>query len=182
MKKHNFKKNDCFLMRGKDINDPMTVYEITDIDEEQIWAKSISINNKIIHGFPISDRYDESIPDDAIPLPSNSWLWVRKRMKAFVDETSAYLRDNAIKETNDVIIGRHYIFRPGAISTITEIGKEAIKYDSFKFDEDYISPFWTGTAQKDDSDIWYTITDETYNEVIRRYNVLLSVIREKLYK
>lgn len=43
MEKYNYKKNDCFLMRGTDIDEPMTVYQITDIDEIHIWAKSLSI-------------------------------------------------------------------------------------------------------------------------------------------
>ena len=179
MGKYNFTKNDCFLLRGKDINEPMTVYQITDIDEVHIWAKHISITNKMIYGFPISDQYDNSIPDDAIPLPSNSWLWVRKKMKAFVDENTSYLRDNVNKETNDVVIGGHYMLRPGALYTITEVRKDSISYDSFKIDEDFISPFWTGTTRKNDTDIWYVISDETYKEVIHRYNELLSRLRYK---
>ena len=102
-------------------------------------------------------------------------------MKAFVDENTAYLRDNANKETNDVVIGGHYMLIPGALYTIKEIRKDSISYDSFKIDEDFISPFWTGTTQKDDTNIWYTISDETYKEVIRRYNELLSRLRKKFY-
>ena len=179
MEKYNYKKNDCFLMRGKDINDPMTIYQITDIDENHVWAKSICIKTEMIHGFPIADQYDNSIPDDAIPLPSNSWRWARKQMSSFVKETSAYLDDNIIEEKVDIVIGGHYMYRSSDIATIKEIGEERIKFKVFKIDEDFISPCWKGDCGKNHTERWYAISDETYNEVVRRYDGLLSRLRVK---
>ena len=179
MEKCNYKKNDCFLMRGTDIKEPMTVYQIIDIDENHVWAKSLCIKAEMIHGWPIAEEYNDSIPDDAIPLPSNSWRWARKQMSSFVKETSAYLDDNIIEEKADIVIGGRY-YRYGDITTIKEIGDERIKYMVFKIDEDFISPCWTGDCRKDDKESWYAISDETYNEVIRRYNELLSRLRNKI--
>ena len=179
MGKYNFTKNDCFLLRGKDINEPMTVYQITYIDEIHIWAKSLNITNRMIHGWPISDEYDNAIPDNAILLPSNSWRWARKQMLSFVKETNAYLHDNIIKQNADIVIGGHYLYRYSEITTVKEIGEEKIKINVFKLDEDIISPYWTGEFRKVDIDIWYAISDETYNEVIRSYNELLSRLRKK---
>lgn len=177
MEKYKYIKNDCFLMRDSDINEPMTVYQITDIDEKHIWAKSLCIANNMIHGLPISEEYDKTIPDDAIPLPSNSWQWARNQMSSFVKETSAYLRDNVINKTTDIKIGGHYIDSRNNLTTIKGIGEERIKYKLFKIDEDFISPYWTGDVRKDNSDIWHAISDKTYNESLRRYKELLSRIR-----
>ena len=96
MEKNNYSKNDCFLMKGSDNNDPMTVYQITDIDETHTYAKSLSITTQMVHGWPISQEYDKNIPENAIPLPLNSWQWARKQMSSFVKETISYLYDNII--------------------------------------------------------------------------------------
>ena len=56
MEKNNYSKNDCFLMKGSDNNDPMTVYQITDIDETHTYAKSLSITTQMVHGWPISQE------------------------------------------------------------------------------------------------------------------------------
>ena len=181
MEKNNYKKNDCFLLRGTDVNDPMTVFQITSIDEIHIWAKTVSITNKMIDGWPTSDKYGNVIPDNAIRLPSNSWRWAKKQMLSFVKETNAYLHDNIIKEKADIVIGGHY-YSYGEITTVKEIGDERIKFMVFKLDEDCISPYWTRDWRKDNTESWYSISDETYNEVIRRYNDLLSRIRNKFCK
>lgn len=180
MEKYNYTKNDCFLMKGSDINDPMTVYQITDIDETHICAKSLSITTQMVHGWPITEEYDDVVPDGAIPLPSNSWRWARKQMSSFVKETSAYLYDNIIKEKTDIVVGCHYLDRCSDISTVKEIEGERIKFKVFKIDEDFISPCWTGDCGKDHTERWHAISDETYNEVVRRYNDLLSKLRNKL--
>ena len=139
MEKNNYSKNDCFLMKGSDNNDPMTVYQITDIDETHTYAKSLSITTQMVHGWPISQEYDKNIPENAIPLPSNSWQWARKQMSSFVKETIAYLYDNIIDGKTDIIVGGHYIDRGSDITTVEEIGDERIRFKVFKIDEDFIT-------------------------------------------
>lgn len=179
MEKNNYSKNDCFLMKGSDNNDPMTVYQITDIDETHTYAKSLSITTQMVYGWPISQEYDKNIPENAIPLPSNSWQWARKQMSSFVKETIAYLYDNIIDGKTDIIVGGHYIDRGSDITTVEEIGDERIRFKVFKIDEDFISPCWKGDCGKDHTERWHAISDETYNEVIRRYNELLLRLRKK---
>ena len=182
MGKYNFKKNDCFLLRNEDINKPMTVYQIMDMSKKHIWAKSISITNIMIHGMPIAHKYEKPIPEDALPLPTNSWQWAKKQMIAFVKEMNTYIRDNAVKGKSDPVIGGHYMDSRSNITTIKEINEDEIKYDLFKFDEDFISPYWTGSYRKDATDEWYTISDSVYNEAIRRYNEFLLTIRKRFCK
>lgn len=181
MEKKNFTKNDCFLIKGRDINEPMIIYQITDIDEIHIWAKNISIKNEIIDGFPVSEMYDEAIPDIAIRLPSDSWRWAKNQMLSFVKETFTYLRENVIKEKVDIVIGGHYLLNSSEITTVKEIGEERIKTNVFKIDEDYISPYFTGDCPNNNAYLWYAISDENYNELISKYNKLLSKLRNKFY-
>ena len=174
------KKDDCFLMMGSKISEPMTIYQITGVCEEAIWARNISVKQEMVFGFPVSNEYHDGIPEDAIPLPSNSWEWCKEQMISFVEEINIFLRGKIKKKTCNITIGKHYVERPGCVCTVTEIGEERIKYDLFRYDEDYISPNWSGDASLDSTNNWYTITNETYNELLRKYEEFLSRIRNKL--
>ena len=174
------KKDDCFLMMGSKISEPMTIYQITDVFEEAIWARNISVKQEMVFGFPVSNEYHDGIPEDAIPLPSNSWEWCKEQMISFVEEINIFLRGKIKKKTCNITLGKHYVERPGCVCTVTEIGEERIKYDLFRYDEDFISPYWSGDASLDSTDNWYTITNETYDELLRKYEEFLSRIRNKL--
>lgn len=174
------KKGDCFLVKGKEINEPMTVYYVTDIDENYIWAKSFSVDTTMISALPIEDKYNNDIPPNIIPLPSDSWEWGKKEMLSFLKEINAYLIDNVIKEKTEIITGCHY-YNNCDIYTITEIGEERIRYNLIKLDEDFISPYWTGDTSRDNAEMWYPISEEMYSEVVSRYNRLLSRLRKKFW-
>ena len=60
------RKNDCFLMQGASIFEPMTLYYITDIKKDKIRALSICISDIMVQGFQYDREYDNDIPEEAI--------------------------------------------------------------------------------------------------------------------
>ncbi|MBO4588403.1 MAG: hypothetical protein J5711_05825 [Bacteroidales bacterium] len=173
------KKNDCFLIKGVNMEDPMIVYHIVDIQGDKLWAKNLYVGNEMVQGWPTSSEYDNDIPDDAIPLPPDSWEWGKAEMIAFVKDTFAYLRQMAIREKPQIKIGGHYVGGHGGIHTVTGIDEDKIRYGEFRLDEDDISPCWKGELRPEDADRWYAISDETNYEVICRYDEFLSRLRKR---
>ena len=172
-------KNDCFLMRGSAIDEPMTVYCVEDVCAEKIWAKSLLVENEMVQGWPIPNEYDNNIPENAILLPADSWQWGKNEMLTFIKDTFDLLRKKAIRVKPEIRIGSHYVGGHGGVHTVTEIGEERIKFIEFRLDEDDISPCWKGEVRPDDTDDWYAISEETYTEVIQGYNDLLTKLRKK---
>lgn len=172
------KVNDCFLMRGENITDPMTVYCITDISNGKMWMKSLLVSDKMVHGWPTSCTSAESIPEEAIPLSPDSWQWGKKQMLSFLDEIYAYLKENVTERKSKFDVGEHYMGRIG-ICTVKEIGAEKAKHQLFRLDEDDISPIWTGEDPLGYIKGRYAVSEEVYNEVMHRYNKLLMRLRER---
>ena len=172
--------NECFLMRGSKMDDPMTVYFITSVLGDKLWAKRFYVGNNMVQGWPCPHEYDNAIPNNAILLPSDTWQWCKGEMLLFLKEVYKYLRENVIKEKAQIIIGCHYVGGHGGIKTVTEIGDDKIKYDLFRLDEDDISPCWTGEVNVSDTEEWYAVSEETYDEVLCRYKKLLSKLRARL--
>ena len=172
------KVNDCFLLMGSKANEPMTVYCITQITKDKIWAKSICVKNESVDGWPTSDEYENDVPDDAILLPPDSWDWGKKQMLSFLKETYDYLSKNTMEGKPEIVVGGHYI-EHGGIHTVKEIGKEKVKYKLFRLDEDNISPLWSGDVGVDGTNRWCAISDKTYSEVMRRYDEFLWKLRVK---
>lgn len=173
--------NDCFLMRGEKITDPMTVYCITDINEGKMWMKRLYVGDDMVQGWPTSSTSAESIPEEAIPLPPDSWKWGKRQMLSFLDEIYAYLKENVTERKSKFDVGEHYIGH-GGIHTVKEIGSEKIKHRLFRLDEDDISPIWTGEVPLNDIEDRYAVSEEVYNEVMHRYNKLLMRLRERFCK
>lgn len=161
------------------MEEPMTVYSIDDVRGDKIWAKSLLVKNEMVHGWPVPEEYDNNIPKDAIQLPSDSWDWGKKEMLSFIKKTFDYLCKMAIKEKSQIKIGGHYVGGHGGIHTVTEIADEKVKFREFRLDEDDISPCWTGEVNSDDTDRWYAISEETYEEVYHRYDEFLTRLRER---
>lgn len=178
-KKKTMETNDCFLMRGKKITDPMAVYCITGISGGKMWMKRLYVGDAMVQGWPTSGTSAKTIPEEAIPLPSDSWQWGKSQMLSFLDEIYAYLKDNVTEKRSKFEVGEHYTGH-GGIKTVTEIGNGKIKYDLFRLDEDDISPCWRGEEGLCDTDCWYAISEESFNEVSRRYKELLSILRTRL--
>lgn len=172
------KENYCFLMRGEKITDPMTVYCITDISGGKMWMKELLVSDKMVHGWPTSSTSAESIPEEAIPLPSDSWKWGKRQMLSFLDEIYAYLKENVTERKSKFDVGEHYMGHSG-ICTVKEIGAEKVKHQLFRLDEDDISPFWAGEDSLGHIDGRYAVSEEVYNEVMHRYNKLLMRLRER---
>ena len=77
------KKNDCFLMKGSNDSEPMTLYYITDMYSDKIRALSICIKDDMVQGLEYDSEYDNEIPEDAIMLPSNTYDHVKNEMNIF---------------------------------------------------------------------------------------------------
>ena len=173
------KKNDCFLIKRGGVDESMTVYHITDIRKDKLWAKSLHIEKRMVHGWPTPNEYDNNIPEGAIMLSSDSWEWGKKEMISFINETFYYLRNVAIKEKPQIKVCGHYVGGHGGIHTVTEIGEERIKYREFRLEEDDISLSWTGESPLDTAERWYAISEEAYKETLRRYDDFLSRLGNK---
>lgn len=174
------KKDDCFLMRGASITEPMTVYCITGMKKDKIWARTLSVSDNSVDGWPTSREYDGPIPEDAILLPPDSWQWGKNQMLSFIDEIYGYLRKKTSKRKSKVFVGGRYIGHSG-ICTIKNMDEEKIKYRLFRLDEDNISPKWTGEYPLKNFEGRYAVSEEVYNEVMRRYNNLLTRLRERFF-
>ncbi|MBR1792483.1 MAG: hypothetical protein IJ764_02440 [Bacteroidales bacterium] len=132
------KIGDCFLMKGLTINEPMTLYYITDINGDKIQALSIYVHDKMVQGLDVANEYDDEIPTDAILLPEGTYDRVKESMNKFVEETTSYLQAHCNRKGFKVRIGGHYWDRH--IETITEINGNKTKYDLFRFETENISP------------------------------------------
>ena len=154
------------------------MYCITGITEDKIWAKTLAVSDNSVDGWPTSGKYDGPIPEDAILLPPDSWQWGKRQMLSFLDETYGYLRENTSKRKSKVFVGGHYIGHSG-IRTIENIGEEKIKFRIFRLDEDNISPKWSGEYPLKDFEGRYAVSEEVFNEVMRRYNELLTRLRNR---
>ena len=166
------------MMRGENITDPMTVYCITGVSGGKMWMKRLYVGDDMVQGWPTSSTSAESIPEDAIPLPPDSWQWGKDQMLSFLDDVYAYLKREVSERKSKFDVGEHYMGRNG-IRTVKEIGAEKVKYQLFRLDEDDISPFWTGEVPLGDIDGRYAVSEEVYNEVMHRYNKLLMRLRER---
>lgn len=170
---------DCFLMKGLTINEPMTLYHITDINDDKIQALSIYVHDKMVQGLDCAEEYDNDIPSDAILLPEGTYDRVKESMKIFLEETRNYLQAHCNCKGFKVRVGGHYWERD--IETITGIDGNKTKYDLFRLETENISPCWSGEGFVDRLESYGTeVTDEAFNEVKRRYSQYVKNLKESL--
>lgn len=174
-------KKECFLMQGASINEPMTLYYITDIKKDKIRALSICISDEMVQGLEYDSEYDNDIPEEAIPLPTVTYQNVRTAMLSFLKEIKSFIEENLMEGDFTIEIGRHYY--DGYIHTITEIGETRLKYKLFRLEEENISPCWSGDAFIDSiQNRCLPISDCTFDEVIHKYECFVAKLRHELYK
>lgn len=175
------RKNDCFLMQGASINEPMTLYYITDMKKDKIRALCICIRDEMVQGLEYDSEYDNDIPEEAIPLPAVTYQNVKAAMLSFLKEIRSFIGKNLIEGEFTIEIGRHYY--DGYIRTITEIGETRLKYKLFRLEEENISPCWSGNALIDSiKNRCLPISDSTFDEVVHKYKCFVTKLRHKLYK
>jgi hypothetical protein len=175
------KKNDCFLMQGSSINDPMTIYYITDMKKDKIRALSICIKDDMVQGLKCDSEYDNDIPKEAIPLPTLAYQNVRTTMLSFLKDIKSFIKENLIEGDFTIDVGCHYY--DGYIHTITEIGEKRLKYKLFRLEEENISPCWSGDDLIDSfKNHCLPISDKTYDEVVQKYECFVAQLRHELYK
>lgn len=175
------KRGDCFIMKGSTINEPMTLYYITDEYADKLRALRVCINHKMVQGLDYDDEYDNDIPEEAVMLPPNTYSMVRESMKKFLNETKAYIESNIEQGDFKLQVGKHYY--DGYIHTITEIGETRANYNLFRLEEENISPFWTGDGNIDSLESHCVpISEIVFQEVKRRYNEFVINLRKMMYK
>ena len=168
-------KNDCFLMKGSDINEPMTLYFVSSVSEDKLHALSICIKDSMVQALSHGWDYEEVIPEKAVLLPSDTYQKVKHEMATFLKEIKFYISNKLIKGDFKIEIGGHYY--DGYIYTITEIGESKVKYDLFRLEEENISPFWSGESHIDNiHDYCWPISNETYKEVLEKYKSFVSAL------
>lgn len=175
------RKSDCFIMQGASIKDPMTLYYITEMNKDKIRALSICINDNMVQGLEDDSEYDNEIPKEAITLPSGTYEKAKSSMRLFLEDVKTFLNNHVIKEVFQIKIGGHYY--DGYIHTITDIDEERVKYKLFRLEEENISPSWTGDAPVDSiKNYCFPISEQTYNEVLKRYQSFVDSLRLVLYQ
>ncbi len=179
MERIRLKTGDCFLLKGLTINEPMTLYYVTDIHNDKIQARSIYIHDKMVQGLDHAQEYNNDIPTDAILLSAGTYDRIKESMKSFVEETRNYLRAHCNCNGFKVRVGGHYWERH--IETITEIDGNKTKFDLFRLETENISPSWTGEGFVDGLERdGVEVSDEVFNEVICRYNQYVKNLKESL--
>ena len=174
------KKGDCFIMKGSNINEPMTLYYITEEYDDKLRALSICIKNEMVQGLDYDNEYDNDIPEEAVILPPDTYSQVKELMKMFLKETKTFIGKRIKQGDFELQVGHHYY--DGYIYTITEIGEKRAKYNLFRLEEENISPYWTGDGNIDSlTDHCVPISDEVYKEVKKRYDEFVLGLRTMLY-
>ena len=167
-------------MKGSTINEPMTLYYITDEYDDKICALSICVKNQMVQGLDYDNEYDNDIPEKAVILPPDTYSTVKELMKTFLKETKTFIEERIEQGDFELQVGHHYY--DGYIYTITEIGETRAKYNLFRLEEENISPYWTGDGNIDSLiDYCVPISDDVYKEVRQRYDEFVLGLRTRLY-
>lgn len=173
------KKGDCILMKGTTINEPMTLYHITDITDAKIHGLRIYIHDNMVQGLDFDSEYDYDIPKKAILLPEGTYQRVKESMKRFVMETETFLRTNCNNGSFKVKVGGHYLER--YLETITDIEGNRTKYRLFRIESENISPCWSGEGFVDTLEEYgIEVSDEVFNDLVRRYRKYVKDLKESI--
>ncbi len=101
-------------------------------------------------------------------------------MEDFYIKSSKFIQENLVKGDFEIEIGRHYYGR--SINTVTKIEKDRVYYKVFRIDPENISPCWTGSERMEGiRESWLPVTDEIYEELLRRYKMFVSQLQEHLF-
>ncbi|MBR6285438.1 MAG: hypothetical protein IKR18_00380 [Bacteroidaceae bacterium] len=175
------KAGDCVLMKGLTNDEPMTLYYVTDVKGDKMYALRIYVHDSMVQGLEYVGEYDNKISDKAIFLSNGTYGRVKESMRLFLEETRNYLRTHCNRNNFKVMVGGNYWYR--GIETIKEIDGNKTKYDLFRFEMENISPCWSGEGFVDDIESQGAeVTDEVFEEVKRRYRQYVSNLRESLVK
>lgn len=173
-------KGKCFILKESSKEEPIYVYLINEIREENLSAYRIRVSKNGVDAWDFPEEYDEVIPDDAIYSPEETYQKVKDRINEFVDKVSLYIQEHIVKEDFKLEVGKRYY--DGFIYTVTEIGESDVYYDLFRLDPEFISPTCSGIAMIDGIEKhWYPISDEIYQEVMNRYKTFVANLQDFLF-
>ena len=178
--KYKWNKGDCFLMKGATIDEPMTLYFITSINDDYIQALTIYIHDTMVQGLDYPREYKNDIPAKAMLLPPGTYKRIKASMTDFVEEIKKFLGSHCIKESFKLRVGGHYWYRH--IETITDIDGNKTKYNLFRLEDENISPCGTGEGTVDiTEECGAEITDEIFEEIKHRYSQYVLNLKKSLF-
>ena len=168
-------------MMGQSKEEPMTLYSIEEIGNDNVSARFISISETGIADVGCPQEYEKDLPEDAVTLPGETFDQVRGQMDDFCTQTNEYIRGNLAEGDHEPEIGSHY-YDWLDVYTVTGFEGDRVHYDIIRLDPLNISPCWTGNALAKDcnGDLWRNIPDDVYEEVLSRYREFLSHLRDYL--
>lgn len=172
------KKNDCFLMKGSEITEPMTLYYVAYVNGDKVRVLSVYVGKEMIQGLEHGFEYDNDVSDDAIFMSPDVYDEMKEKMVSFLEKIKNFIHKNIIKGKFDLEVGGHYYH--GYIYTIKEIGEKRVKCDLFRLEEENISPYWRAEDFIEDMKHYHPISEGTYQEVLRMYNDFVVELRNKL--
>lgn len=173
------KKGDCILMKGTTINEPITLYYVTDMTDAKIHCLRVYIHDNMVQGMDFASEYDYDIPKEAILLPEGTYQRVKESMKRFVMETETFLRTNCNNGCFKVKVGGHYLER--YLETITDIEGNRTKYRLFRIESENISPCWSGEGFVDNLEEYgIEVSDEVFNDLVQRYRKYVKDLKESI--
>lgn len=173
---------DCFLMKGATQEEPMTIYLIDDFIGEKLYAYAIYVGEKMIQGMDFPGGYDNHIPSDAVILPKGTYRKVKEQMKTFAREAHRYIRENIIIDNAAIGRGKYYYDNRASIDIVKKIEGGRVCYDTFRIDDENISPCWRGEANMDVLiDGWCPVPEFVYQEILSRYKRFLNNLQGYLF-
>ena len=172
---------DCFLVKGSSINEPMSLYLVTNKQDGVISARHILIKDEQIQALECDSYYECDIPKDAVFLPSEIYYKAKDQMTAYLKDIRKHLKNKLIKGDFEIQIGGHY-YDGEFINTITSIENEKVRYNLFRLERENISPCWTGETSIDIvKERMFPISNQTYAEVFQKYECLVANLRNEVY-
>lgn len=161
-------KKDCILCKG---SEQSTLYYIVDCDDEYLYALSVYIGPRMVQGLEYPSRYNKTLPDDIVIMPSETYDKAKKLMCQYVKKIHAVLCKEYLKDKEELALNHTYT--DGAyIYTMTEFNGERWFYNLFRVENENISPEWHGNAKADDLDGLLPIADSTVTKVYQLYEEL----------
>lgn len=175
------KKGDCILLKGSTIDEPMTIYQITANKGDKLWAYSIYIHRNMVQGLDFLNEYNNDVTDEEVDfLPKGTYERIKNEMIGFVNETHRFIMEQPTVEYTSIHVGGRYF--NGYIHTVKEMVGERAKYSLFRMEPENISPYWTSdTFIENLTNSAKFVTEEAYDEVIKRYLQFVKNIKESLF-
>lgn len=174
------KKGDCFIMKGSVKEDPIYIYLIEEINDKQLYAFRIIINDKWIMAWDFPNSYKNDLSSATVTVPNDVYYKVKELIKQFAIAANEYTWENLLE--GDVVIEPGKLFSYRFINTFTKIDGSRAYFDIFRTDFEVISPCCRGEADIEVlKDRLRPLPEYVYDEIMSRYKKFLQELREYVF-